>query len=72
MGFIQDPETKFEECTHGSMRLEDGPNVREGRAEICLNNAWGTVCSQLFDDDDAAVVCSQIGFERDGMYCVLK
>lgn len=45
--------------------------MREGRVEICMNNAWGTICSWLFDDEDAAVVCSQMNFEREGLYYVL-
>ena len=40
-----------------------------GRLELCLNNAWGTVCDSSFDDSDAAVACSQvIGFTRNGSY----
>ena len=41
--------------------------TREGRVEICINNAWGTVCGTLFGREDAAVVCGQLeGFQRDG------
>ena len=61
-----DPETELANCSHGNLRLVDGPTVREGRVEICLNNAWGTVCSQLFDNLDATVVCAQMDFEREG------
>lgn len=61
-----DPETQFEACNHGEVRLQNGSSVREGRVEICLNNAWGTVCSGPKDNSFAAVVCAQMNFEREG------
>ena len=48
------------------MRLQSGSNVREGRVEVCINKAWGTVCSEQFSDKDASVVCAQMSFERNG------
>ena len=46
--------------------------TREGRVEICINNAWGRVCDTLFGREDAAVVCEQLeGFQRDGEYCMV-
>ena len=44
----------------------DGTNAAEGRVEICLNNEWGTVCDQMWDDIDAGVVCRQLGYENKG------
>ena len=45
--------------------------TREGRVEICVNNAWGTICNTLFGREDAQVVCEQLeGFQRDGEFCV--
>ena len=48
-------------CTDGEVRLVNGDNVLEGRLEICINRAWGTVCSDGFSEDDAQVVCKGIG-----------
>ena len=67
--------TPFANCTTGEARLvpgDDSSTTRSGRLELCLNNAWGTVCDTSFDDDDAAVACSQvIGFTGNGTSLVL-
>ena len=48
-------------CSDGDIRLNDGPSVREGRVEVCFNNAWGTVCAyrSVFTSVNANVVCRQ-------------
>ena len=53
-------------CRTGEVRLRDGPNVREGRVEVCINNAWGTVCNNLFGFEDAIVTCTQMNFSDEG------
>ena len=53
-------------CSTGDVRLQDGPNVREGRVEVCINNAWGTVCNEQFGVADAIVVCKQMNFSNKG------
>ena len=65
--------TEAAECESGVMRLAnftDDPDeaTREGTMQICINNAWGTVCSDdLFDTTDAEVFCEQLeGFQREG------
>ena len=38
-----------------------GPVCLSGRVELCLNNAWGTICDQGFDTADATVICRARG-----------
>ena len=58
-------------CTNGDLRLVDGDNELEGRVEICLNRAWGTVCDNIFGDSEADVVCQQLGVLHNGMYVAI-
>ena len=52
-------------CSQGDVRLAGtSMNVYEGRVEVCNNQAWGTVCDDLWGTPDAMVTCSQLGFSR--------
>ena len=53
------------ECATGDVRVVGSG---EGRLEVCVNSAWGTVCSDQFDENDAYVACGAIeGFNRTGI-----
>ena len=63
---------QLETCTtKGDVRLIGGQNEREGTIQICLGGVWGTVCGNYFDQSDAQVVCTQLGFPANGMNPIL-
>ncbi len=43
-----------------------GANATLGAVQICMNNAWGSVCNDRFSTNDATVVCRQLGFPVTG------
>ncbi len=53
-------------CVHGDLRLVGGTHPREGRVEICYFNQWGTICDDLWGQQDANVACKQLGFRPTG------
>ena len=50
-----------DDCIDGSVRLVDSGNSYEGRVEVCLGGVWGTVCHDFWSQNDAVVVCNQLG-----------
>ena len=49
-------------CSDGEVRLVGGANITLGVVEVCINNAWGTVCNTRFGTDEAKVICKQLQF----------
>ncbi len=44
----------------------DGANATLGVVQVCMNNAWGSVCNNRFGTNDASVVCRELGFSSTG------
>ena len=58
-------------CSDGDVRLEGGLTEYEGRVEVCINQAWGTICSgssrySYWGVVDGKVVCTQLGHQELG------
>lgn len=64
----QDLDTLDADCTTGSVRLVNGTNKLEGRVEVCLNNAWGTVCDSTFSEDEASIICNSLPYPHNGTF----
>jgi deleted-in-malignant-brain-tumors protein 1 len=55
-------------CNSGDIRLEGANDPLLGRVEVCVNGTWGTICDDYWDNNDASVVCRQLGLSSNGAY----
>ena len=51
------------QASEGTLKLAGG-TIRSGRVELCKSGTWGTVCHNEWGNNDATVVCHQLGFSR--------
>ena len=54
-------------CCDGAVRLVGGSLSNEGRVEICQSGEWKTVCDNNWSQNEARVVCRQLGYTTQGM-----
>ena len=40
----------------------------EGRIEICYSGQWKTICDDNWENSNAEVVCTQLGYIREGKH----
>lgn len=66
------PEEECKYCcsTEGDVRLKHGRSGRasEGYVEVCVEGVWSTLCDDNWDNRDAGVICSMLGYHRESEY----
>ena len=55
----------YSNCTNYAVRLVGGATANEGRVEVCINNAWGTV-TYFARGYEARTICKQLGYSNLG------
>ena len=55
------------QCKHGSVQLVGTGAVSFGRVEVCINGVWSTICDHHWTVTEASVICSQLGFYKQGL-----
>ena len=53
-------------CRTGDIRITGSSFARLGRIEVCVNSTWGTICDDYWDNNDASVMCKQLGYSPYG------
>ena len=56
----------IEPCVNGTIRLAGSIYDYQGRVDVCVNNTWGPICPDYWDNNDVAVVCRQLGYLTTG------
>nr|XP_021330850.1 scavenger receptor cysteine-rich type 1 protein M130-like [Danio rerio] len=60
-GFCNHAEDAGVICSGQGLRLVNEFHLCSGRLEVMFGNTWGSVCDAAFDQQDAEVVCRQLG-----------
>ena len=51
----------FVGCEEGDVRVVGGDGVSYGTVQVCIDEIWGLITDSGWDDDDATVICKQLG-----------
>ena len=53
-------------CEEGDVRVVGGDGVSYGTVQVCIDEIWGLITDIAWDDNDAIVICKQLGQISEG------
>ena len=68
-------------CSDWDVRLVNGSKapqpasssiLQEGTVEVCFNNTYGSICHNLWNENDARVVCRDLGFSSENTTALIN
>lgn len=57
-------------CEEGDVKLVGGDGVSYGTVLVCIDEIWGVITDNGWDDNDAIVVCEQLGHLSESEYII--
>ena len=48
------------------------PNLTEGTVLVCYHNTYGTVCDDFWDELEAKVICTKLGYSENGKIFIFQ
>ena len=60
--YIHSSSHYFLDCSNGDIRLTGGLSDSDGTVEVCYSNIWGLIEVSEWGENDAIVICRQLGF----------
>ena len=68
-------------CNDWDVRLVNGSTapqpagssiLQEGTVEVCFNNTYGSICHNLWNENDARVLCRDLGFSSENTTALIN